>query len=270
MNENMHNFFISDVAERYFNEVIPLHETSCFEWETLSRKAPLLPRGWFELAHLALEDRIEFTQEYWQSKLPFECASADVEKGICAFFERLEDIGFFLTQEKKGSVFTPHMVYSFKNGTGFFQGGPPASAATKEILLKRFGKINFPIDYLAFLEIHDGFSKYTDTGIIKSRDMAQVYQRLQHLLSEEVLIGAGRVIDQENLIPFYESTILHCYQCFYSDWYPEIDMGNIYFSAHDRSISNYHDYRFEENLAFPTFLGWLKFYLEDIYQPNEF
>jgi hypothetical protein len=266
--ENVHEFFA--LPEKHFNQVIALHESPGMDWETLTSLSPLLPRGWYELSRLPLADRIEFTHDYWQSKLPFILsASAHLERRLAEFFENLDEIGIYITQAKKNSPFEVHMVYSLKAAMGFFQGSPPAGDETLDSLMKRFGNINFPPDYLAFLRIHDGFSKYTDTGLIKTRDMAQVYQRLQHLLADEVLVRPdGQIIDPENLIPFYESFGLHCYQCFYADWYPEQEMGNVYFSEHDRAISNYLDsYNLEENLAFPSFIGWLIFYLEDIWHP---
>lgn len=266
MSEHIHDFFIEDGPDKHFHKVIALHETPGLEWESLKQLAPFLPRGWFELSRLSLEDRVDFTREYWLSTLPFS-GDSGLEKRLEEFFETVEEIGFYLTQLKKDGPFDVHMVYSLKNEAGFFQGGPPVSEEVLQTLNARFGHLNFPSDYLAFLKIHDGFSKYTDTGLIKSRDMAQVYQRLQHLLTEEILVTPdGQVVNPESLIPFYESFGLHCYQCFYSDWYPDEEMGNVYFSEHDRSLSNFLDpHTLEENLAFPTFLKWLIFYLEDIW-----
>jgi len=229
---------------------------------------PLLPRGWYELSRLPTEDRIEFTREFWLSKIPFISPNeSHLEERLDTFFESLDDIEIFATQSKSDQPFDMHMVYGLKEATGFFHGGPPVSELGLDNLRKQFVHVNLPPDYLAFLQIHDGFSKYTDTGLLKSRDMARTFQHLQHLLSEEILIRPdGQVIDPSSLIPFYESFGLHCYQCFYADWHPEIEMGNIYFSEHDRTVSNFIDrHHLEENLAFSTFLGWLVFYLEDIW-----
>jgi SMI1 / KNR4 family (SUKH-1) len=263
MKDHIHDFFGDKVP---FHQVIALHEEPIADWDTITKKMPLLPRGWYELSRLPLEDRIEFSHEYWLAKLPF-IETVSLEKRLSEFFENLEEIGIYATQLKKGGAFEIHMVYSLKQEVGFFQGGPPASSDTITALIKRFAHVNLPLDYLAFLQIHDGFSKYTDTGMIKTRDMSQTYQRLQKLLVEDLLVRPdGQVISPESLIPFYESFGLHSYQCFYSDWYPEQEMGNVYFSEHDRSMSNFLDpYSLEENLAFSSFLGWLVFYLEDIW-----
>lgn len=264
MAEDFHDFFVEGEGGKHFHQVIALHESPDLAWEDISKLIPLLPRGWFELARLPIEDRIEFTHEYWEAKLPF--VSALLERKLNEFFENVEEIGIYATQEKRGGIFDVHMVYGLKAGTGFFQGGPPASDEALDTLIKQFSPLNFPPDYLAFLRIHDGFSKYTDTGIIKTRDMAQIYQRLQHLLADELLVRPdGQMIDPDHLIPFYESFGLHSYQCFYADWYPDEDMGTVYFSEHERSISNFLDSsNLEANLAFPSFFGWLVFYLEDI------
>ncbi len=243
-----------------FNQVIALHTAKGLEWDLISEMAPLLPRGWWELARLSSEYRIEFTHEFWQSKFPY------VEAGIFEnFFTHLEDIGIFAVQAKKEGPFDVHMVYTLKDGAGFFQGEPPASVVTTHNLSQKFGNLSFPLDYLAFLEIHDGFSKYTDTGMIKSRDMARAYQKFQQLLSNEIVVNTdGNAVESESLVPFYESSVLHCYQCFYTDWYPKEEVGNVFFSEYERTISDVSDpYLLKENQAFPTFTDWLKFYLEE-------
>ncbi len=268
MNEQVPDYFTHDHPGQHFNKIISLHEAKDLNWENLSQKMPLLPRGWFELARLPAEDRIEFTREYWHAKLLYMDRDAiHLEKHLNHFFGNIEEIGIFATQGKSGGRFDVHMVYSLKDEGGYFQGFPPASEGALDELKKRFAHIDFPTDYLAFLQIHDGFSKYTDTGLIKSREMAQTYQKLQHLLAKEVLVRPdGSMIDPAHLIPFYESFGLHNYQCFYADWYPKKEMGNVYFSEQERSISDFFDGDDAlDSLAFPSFLGWLIFYLEDIW-----
>lgn len=268
MSEHFHEYYGREGPNAHFYRVIALHHEPDLDWEELSQKIPLLPRGWFELSRLPTEDRIEFTRAYWMAKIPFISPNeSHLEERLDTFFQSLDDIEIFATQSKPDHPFDVHMVYGLKEATGFFHGSPPAADLALDNLRKQFAHVNLPPDYLAFLQIHDGFSKYTDTGLIKSRDMARVFQQLQHLLSEEILVRPdGQGIDPSSLIPFYESFGLHCYQCFYADWYPEEEMGNIYFSENDRTISNFLDRNhLEENLAFSTFLGWLVFYLEDIW-----
>lgn len=254
-------------GEKHFHEVVALHERKDLSWDTLVEKIPLLPRGWFELSRLNAEDRIEFTRDYWLAKLPLVTLDeAHLQKRLEDFFSTLEEIGIFATQTKEGHPFDVHMVYSLKDEEGYFQGGPPASDEAVSSLVKQFGQVILPPDYLAFLKIHDGFSKYTDTGLIKSKEMARIYQRFQQMLADELLIQTDRqIINGASLIPFYESFGLHCYQCFYADWYPKGEMGSVYFSDYDHTISLLDATHPEESLAFPTFFSWLIFYLEDLW-----
>lgn len=259
--------FLEDPSGDIFHKVICLNEEK-FDWETLHKNMPQLPRGWFELSRLDKEERLEFTRDFWLSKLLFTSgAMARYQHRLEEFFETLEDVEIFACQVAPKEPFELHMVYSLVDATGFFQGMPPASPEKIATLNKQFDAYNLPADYLAFLEIHDGFSKYTDSGLIFTSSMPKVYRQLQESLSDEVLIRPdGQLINPHSLIPFYESFGLHSYQCFYSEWYPEEEMGNVFFSEPDRAISNFlNEERLEENLAFSTFLGWLVFYLEDIW-----
>lgn len=259
--------FPGDPSGDIFHKVISLTEGD-FEWDALRKNIPTLPRGWFELSRLPQEERLEFTRDFWLSKLLFSASdAARYARPLEEFFENLENVEIFACQVDKEQPYELHMVYSMADATGFFQGMPPASPEAIQSLKKQFANCRLPPDYVAFLEIHNGFSKYTDSGILQTGALAKTHQQLQELLSEAVLIRPdGQVIDPKNLIPFYESFGLHSYQCFYSDWYPEDEMGNVYFSEHDHTISNFLDTNnLEANLAFPTFLGWLVFYLEDIW-----
>ncbi|MCH9626039.1 MAG: hypothetical protein S4CHLAM123_12280 [Chlamydiales bacterium] len=264
MSEEFPEFYSS----QYFQKVIALHASPEIEWEEISKLIPFLPRGWFELARLPVQDRIEFTQDYWLSQIPNDSDKGlRLERQLLDFFENLEEIGIFATQTHQSSFFDVHMVYSLKNGMGFFQGSPPASDEKIEGLINRFERVVLPSDFLAFLRIHDGFSKYTDTGMIPTKDMARIYQRLQRLLADDTLINPeGVALNPNSLIPFYESYGLHCYQCFCTDWLPEGGIGNLFFAEHERTLSHLIDRKNKgKNLAFASFLEWLIFYLEDIY-----
>lgn len=258
--------FFSSPGKGHFHKTIALHEHPELSWDELILEAPLLPRGWFELSRLSVEDRIEFTQEFWMMKLPFlgeeQCA---LEVRLVDFFSRLDELEIYLTQQAPSTPFEVHMIYGFKEPRVFFHGSPPASRESILNVCKQFGNFHLPSDYLAFLEIHDGFSKYTDTGLIKTKDLAKTYLRFQQLIGEEVLMGPeGDGINPTQLIPFYESYELHCYQCFFADWYPYKEMGNIFFHEEDKRFSDYlHKEFWEEHGAFPTFLDWLVTYLEE-------
>ncbi len=252
--------------KEHFHKVIALHEEPDLTWEFLNSQVPALPRGWYELSRLPASYRIEFTRDYWLSKIPNTLRdNENLERRIISFFDELEELGIYATQTSPGLPFDVHMVYGLKDAAAFFNGSPPASLDTINNLEKQFGTISFPRDYLNFLQIHDGFCKYTDTGLIKTRDMVKTYLKFQQLLGDEVIVAAqGQIINPSSLIPFYESYGLHCYQCFFTDWYEGEEMGNVFFSEQEKLMSNFLDANhLQENMAFPTFLDWLLFYLED-------
>lgn len=247
-----------------FHQVIPLHENKGWTWEELKQKVPNLKRGWYELSQLNTQDRIEFTYEFWLSQLPF-CPK--MLSSIRNFFDRVEDVGIFLVQQKFDDPFEAHMVYGLKGGSGFFRGLTPASDDELLQLKRQFPDVVFPKDYLAFLQIHNGFSKNTDTGIFPTGEMRSAYEQFQNLLtSTDSLVKAGETtVDPQELIPFYESFGLPFFQCFWTAWYPEEEMGNVYYSSANNTIS-YLDPNVpsDENMSFASFSGWLLFYLEKI------
>lgn len=93
------------------------------------------------------------------------------------------------------------------------------------------------------------------------------YETFQSFLEEQ---GApptsdGKPVDPKTLIPFYESFGMPFFQCFWAEWYPEQEMGNVYYSGETHSISSVRIVGdASENMAFPTFIDWLIFYLEQI------
>lgn len=122
-----------------------------------------------------------------------------------------------------------------------------------------------PKDYMSFLKIHDGFNKHSDTGIIKSSSLLSIYEKLQERIQNEVIYSGRRVIEPRALIPFYESFGQPSFQCFYLDWIPIDEVGNVFYSMAEGKISDVNDRNsWSENLAFPTFLDWLIFYLEEV------
>ncbi len=102
---------------------------------------------------------------------------------------------------------------------GFFHGEPAATTDNLINLQKDFPEYIFPLDYLAFLEIHNGFAKWTDTGIIKTAEMKEDYKNFQKMLSNEEPLhdSKGQNIDPKALIPFYKSYGMPFFQCFWAD-----------------------------------------------------
>ncbi len=248
-----------------FHSIITLHEAPDIKWEAISAKVPNLPRGWYELAYLPTKDRIEFIHDYWQVKLPYRAGFTEF---IDHFFASLDDIGVFLRQKKFDDPYDVDLVYSLKENRGFYRGNPPVTPKNLEQMLKYFANFTLPSDFLAFLQIHDGFCKTTDcTGVTRTMEMPNSYKQLQALIQqhEPLITSKGTMVDPKMLIPFYESFGMPFYQCFWGEWYPEQEMGNVYYSYEAKTISDVYGQEISSaSMAFPTFVNWLKFYLERI------
>ena len=237
-----------------------MHEEEDLDWETLSKQVPNLPRGWFELSRCDREDRIDFVRGHWTANLPYAPKS---NATIQRFFEEMEDIGLFLTQRSYDDPLIPQMVYSLEKT--FFHGDAPATDEEMGLIEGMFDPYPLPSDYLAFLRIHSGFGKATDTGVSGARSLHDLYEDLQELLAQRPPITLGvekEVVVGERLIPFYQSFGMDSYQCFYADWYPQAEMGNLYYSGIEHTLPDYRSGPAPDKLAFATFLDWLAFYLE--------
>jgi hypothetical protein len=248
----------------HFHRVMALHDSPKLTWPVINDLAPRLCKGWFELAHLPVQDRIDFVHEFWMSKLPYYPLFSDA---LDKFFANLDDIGIFLTQIRNDEPFEPQLVYSLADNGGFFHGD--ASATEDEIiaLQKEFPNYILPPDYLAFLQIHNGFAKFTDTGIMKSTQVGENYRLFQETLEENepLLTASGTSVNPQSLIPFYKSFGMPFFQCFWGEWYPENEMGNVYYSGVTKMISDCTKTDCSvEAMAFETFTDWLGFYLEKI------
>jgi hypothetical protein len=246
-----------------FHQVIPIHEDRSLTWEKAHEKVYLLPKGWYELAQLPRQDRIDFVRDYWRSTLPFV---PHIDQFLSQFFTSLDDIGVYILQWGEGLSFECEMVYSLKDDSCFYQGAPPPGSREIELLNDQFGG-SLPNDFLKFLHIHNGFSKHTDTGICKAQDMPRIHRRLVRDVSDQNLVIKchDHLIDPGELIPFYESFGLRAYQCFYREWYPTAEVGNIFFSLRDKTVSDFKNSKaLSDTMAFPSFLDWLTFYLESI------
>lgn len=266
MDHHLKDFFrhSSDGPPRgHYHSVIPLHKSSHITWEEISKKAPNLSRGWYELAHLSASDRIEFSREFWLSKLPYR---PNLDEFLTRFFSSLDDIGIFITQKKFEDPFETHLVYSIRGDGGFFCGAPPATETQLANLQRSFPDCIFPNDFMLFLQIHNGFCKATDsTGITSTDHVVENYETFLKIQTDPIMTSKGSFIDPSTLIPFYESFGMPFYQCFLTDWYPDQEMGNVYYSGESKTISDiYSGALGPETMAFPTFTDWLMFYLERV------
>lgn len=255
--------FSDDLAKGNFHKVIALHEETQLNWETVSKMVPKLCKGWFELIHLKPKDRVEFVRDYWLSQLPFHPHLAEF---IMRFFQSLDDVAIFLSQKNSDSPFEATLVYSLSGDNGFFRGQVGATDEDLVVLKNSFSNFILPEDYLSFLKIHNGFGKTTDsTGIISSENMLQSYLAFHQMLEtrEPVMTTDNQQVNPKTLIPFYGSFGMPFYQCFWEEWYPENEMGNVYYSGTTNMISDVKKIDpSAESMAFPTFLDWLMFYME--------
>jgi hypothetical protein len=257
--------FCDDTPRGNFHKVLPIDENSDLNWSDVQQLVPHLCKGWYELSKLNSKDRIDFVRDFWRSKLPYH---PSLDEFLIKFFDSLDDILFFLIQQKFDDAYEANLVYSLKNDDGFFRGLPAATDEDVSYLKQTFTEFTFPYDYTAFLQIHNGFSKATDTtGIIPIKQLPTAYLDFQTLVLEEDVLATkqGVAIDPKKILPFYESFGMPFYQCFWADWYPENEMGNVYYSDLTKTISdvNCKDPS-SDSMAFPTFLDWLMFYLERI------
>lgn len=262
--QELYSAYSDDNPHGHFHKVIALQCNKKLDWSAASDLAPELPKGWYELSRLTLKDRIDFTREFWLSKLPYH---RDLNRFLENFFQSLDDIAIFLTQANIDEPFRAQCVYSLRDNGGFFRGDPPATENQILNLRKDFPNIAFPADYLAFLSVHNGFAKLTDTGITQSGRMKTSYEEFNKEQEKRgpAITCAGTPVNPASLIPFYKSFNMPFYQCFWSDWYPENEPGNVYYSGATNSISDCTKADLHvETMAFETFTDWLIFYLEKI------
>lgn len=265
MDHHIKDFFSprDDALNGNFNKAISLNAELGMSWEDVVKLAPDIPRGWYELSRLNVPDRIEFTRDYCLSKMPYH---RNLDDFITRFFDSIDDVYVYIIQKKIDHPFEAQLVYSLKDDKGFFRGGTPAKESDIQMLKSQFEGIIFPEDYLTFLQIHDGFWKTTDcTGLIFTKNLKKNYDLFQSMLSQEEAIttDSGTQLDPMRLIPFYESFGMPFYQCFWADWYPEQEMGNVYFSGVTKTISDVKGKGSSaESMSFPSFTDWLMFYME--------
>lgn len=241
-----------------FEEALVLSEHPEKSWEEILQLMPDCPRGWFELSRLAVSDRIDFTCSFWLKTIPYR---PSIQEGLEEFFSMLDDVGLILALNGK---WTPYFVYSLRDGGCFFRGLPPIS---QDGLLQLKKEIPFPLpqDWISFLQIHNGFGKLLTPGILPSYEIGKAKGALFDIFShlEKPLLRRGILVDPESLIPFYEDFGFNSFQCFFADWYPRGEIGNVYFSGIDYTISDTtNQERWNESGAFSSFSEWLIAFLE--------
>src|ERR1700733_6444468 len=112
MNSHVRRFYRTYVDEetpvRFYHQVVPLHESPEMPWEEVKEKMPHLPKGWYELSRLEIDDRVDFVKDFWLSTLPFV---SHIHAFLDIFFNRLDDVGVYLTQSRFDSSYECEIVY---------------------------------------------------------------------------------------------------------------------------------------------------------------
>lgn len=189
-----------------------------------------VPRGWYELTELKSSDRLEFVRDFWLETLPFTPHGNDA---LHAFFASLSDITIELEGERA------KMSYHLSDKSGTFVGYPPIEGA----------RGNYPEDFLSFFQIHNGFHKGDDSGLIPFERLEVVTQEFQAKMAQVTLKHRDQVVDPKLVTPFYQSFGREVYQCFY--------LGRTILCSLSEGIMS------EKDLTFPSFIEWLFFYLEE-------
>ncbi|HSX12878.1 MAG TPA: SMI1/KNR4 family protein [Chlamydiales bacterium] len=258
---------MNPLAKKYYEiggdsniqEVLFLCEEKNLDWSTILEKNPDIPRGWFELSRITPEERIEFVSDSWANRLPFHPIA---ERAFSHFFSRLDDIAIVIVK-RNADVFA-EMVYSFADNRSFFRGLPPAVEEDVRMFKSEIGA-RVPFDYQSFLRLHNGFGKLSEIEIIPMEEVFAAREIVRKLVDDpaHAIDWQNHGVDPDSLIPFFEDFGLNSFQCFFSDWYPYSDMGNVYLSGIHYTLSDTSDRsRWQEQLAFPNFLEWLAYYLE--------
>jgi hypothetical protein len=201
------------------------------------------PQGWRELMHLKPSDRIEFVRDFWLTTLPY---TPHVSDFFHEFFASLDEISIYVVGDRA------MMVYSLTDNATFFIGDPPFTGVVET-------EAKLPEGYLKFFKIHNGFRKVHDTGLIPFQGLKKITEDFRHKVGELLIKHHGELVDPVTLFPFYRSFVSENYQCFYSQYYADGEMGNVFVSLEDKTMSeSFHS----AELSFPSFEDWLIFYLE--------
>lgn len=258
---------MNSLAKKYYEvggesdiqEVIFLSEQKALDWKEVSEKVSDMPRGWFELSRVSKEDRIEFISTIWENKLPFHPM---IHARMRRFFSRLDDVAIVIV--KREFSYFAEMVYSIGDNSSFFRGLPPLIEEDVRMFTSELG-VRLPSDYLSFLKVHNGFGKLSEPGILRVEEIYRAREDVRKILmnGDKEIRWKGHVIDPEALIPFYEDYGFNSFQCFFSDWYPNSEMGNVYLSGINYTVSDIADRNiWADQLAFASFMEWLAMYLE--------
>jgi hypothetical protein len=257
MNSEVREFF--RIGKGHFQAVRFLSQEENFTWE--EAKELDLPRSWYELTRVCLEDRLDFVRDSWVRKFSFHLQATTA---IEDFFDRLDDIVILISRRSVEDPWEAEMIYSFADQSTFFRGLVPSNEETIDYVKDRL-KVDLPKDYWAFNRLHDGFGRLSEIGMIPILELEDSWKGLIRSVKNTggPLQMGTEWIDPSSLYPFFEDYGIGSFQCFNASWYPGTEMGNVHFSGIDYTLSDTQDRKeWSENLAFPTFLEWLAAFLQ--------
>lgn len=246
MNNNVLEFYSKSSSEDInhpFYEVIFIGDEHP-SYEEVSKLAPNLPRGWLELSAQDLDVRKDLIKSYWQACLPFF--------PVDTFFNRVDDIGLFLTKKSPDSVFEAELVYSIENNEGFFRGFPFLTDKEVYELSVKFDYI-LPEPFLQFMQIHG--SLWSNKGeLISPFTLLEEMKAFQSEHSQEIFVFGEREVHPMNLIPFFKQKSPKGTQCFITVWSLVGEIGNVFFNEEEKKLSSYHPHR---KGSYARFSDWL-------------
>ena len=259
MNSQIREFFRVDKLDQpHFQKVRFLNEENDLQWQDVEKIG--LPRGWYELSRISNLDRVEFLKEFWLTRLSYHPKATSL---IENFFDKLDDIVVLICRQTEEDPWQAELVYSLADNSTFFRGLAPAF--DDEIDFEKKGiRSELPQDYWSFFKLHNGFGRLSKLGFMPLNRLREARDQLRErvLQSDKILRFGSSKIDPYSLFPFYEEYGVASFQCFNAEWYPTSEMGNVYFSGIDFTLSDISiPSAAEENMAFATFLEWLAAFL---------
>lgn len=251
--------------EGHFHAVIHLETHLKMGWEKLVQICPTLPHGWFELISLAVGDRIELMREHWLLKtlgLLTTPSYPKIQEAITDFFLSLDYLGVFLTQRSYEDPFEAELVYQVSGSGHFFRGKPGATPEGIAILQKEFAEYLLPMEYISFLQIHDGFANERDIGIFGSRDISLACIDFQEVL-QKACEKTSHAIHPKSLVPFYQSSDASCVQCFWNAWQLDPKQESAHYTGNADTTGLFSVLgNGVETMPSHSFLEWMVLYLQ--------
>ena len=227
------DYFVSVKKE----QVIELHEKEGVSFSQILPICPTLPKGWFELAMLTIEDRKEFFSAYWKSCFSYQPM---IPERIDHFFSSLEEIGIYLVRSSKEEFYEPHLCYHGKD-EHLFIGHLPATLTQIMDAQKNFEGLIDP-QFLNFCQIHNGMNKISYGRIFALEKMALEVKRDRYTHSDLLSFYRSEkdenhyfALSEEERIVYSQRSEEEQLVCLTDSW---VSWLNLFLGSHDVQYSN--------------------------------